>query len=201
MLFLGFTQRYTLTRVAGFFFFAVHPHVNSIRLHNVPFCFTSVLQRLLTASRHKWWTERGAHAKWYSPNFIHQVVHLAHQPLVLLLKLDRKTKLIKNTLINTGSELNGATVQQRNRWIGGQWYGSCRTIWISSGESSSSAPPSSNGLAGLSGLPGLPGLSGASNTFFSTGNKTDNLKKTKRFQGTYKKLPAHPLSLPLEPLI
>lgn len=117
VVFLGFAQRYALTRVPGFFLFALHPRVNSIRLHSVPFCFTSVHQCCedQSASRHKWWTERGAHAKWHSPNFIHQVVHLTHQPLVLLLKLDRTTKLKKNktknqTPINTVSELNGTTV-------------------------------------------------------------------------------------------
>lgn len=48
---------------------------------------------------------------------------------------------------------------------GGRWRAGGRTIWISSGESSSSTPPPSSHE--------LPELPGTSDTLFSAGNKTD----------------------------
>lgn len=38
-----------------------------------------------------------------SPHFIHQAVHLTHQPLVLLLKLDRNTESLNSASIKLKS--------------------------------------------------------------------------------------------------
>lgn len=127
-----------------------------------------------------------------SPHFIHQAVHLTHQPLVLLLKLDGNTQQwhifiagvchvamtwfkhdsdamnVCLSLVHLESSLNIA-VHERNPTVVRMccitrgWLG--LTIWISSGESSSSTRLSSHRLTGLS---------RTSDILFSAGRNSEN---------------------------